>query len=261
MKKIAFLFVLLCSTLQAQKSKTIVPEVGTIVFKKKEIITNPEKHKKSFAEFISKMVDYQIENELNEKLVFPDSLQIEQLKSEMKMIFLLEMDNDLDNKEEKNIKHILEFKNNNIVQYITSFDEVIKDYTIINPQTQLTKKIASDSLTVLSENKPYEYSISKILQLEEFKQETKLINGYNCFKIIMKCKSNLHSDDEFNNYMNENYILKRELWVTNQIRCNFHPVINEKDILIKYYPLEIVESFEGLEGQITTYTLDKISLN
>ena len=58
----------------------------------------------------------------------------------------------------------------------------------------------------------------------------------------------------------ENYILKRELWVTNQIRCNFHPVINEKDILIKYYPLEIVESFEGLEGQITTYTLDKISI-
>ncbi|VXC11271.1 conserved hypothetical protein [Flavobacterium sp. 9AF] len=50
------------------------------------------------------------------------------------------------------------------------------------------------------------------------------------------------------------------MWVTTQIKCNYHPVINEKDILIKYYPLEIVESFEGLEGQITTYTLDKISI-
>lgn len=260
MKTTTFILLLITSIVYSQTIKTIVPTTGIIVLKKKEIITDTEKYKKSFAEFISKMIDYQIENELNERLVFPDSLQIEQLKSEMKMMFLLEMDNDLDNKEEKNIKHILKFKNNSIVQYITSFDEVIEDYTIINPQTQLTKIMASDSLTVLSENKLYEYNISKILELEEFKQETKLINGYNCFKVIMKCKSNLQSDDEFDTFINENYILKRELWVTTQIKCNYHPVINEKDILIKYYPLEIIESFEGLEGQATTYTLEKISL-
>jgi hypothetical protein len=52
----------------------------------------------------------------------------------------------------------------------------------------------------------------------------------------------------------------RELWVTTQINCKYHPIINEKEVLLKYYPLEIIESSEMMEGYITSYTLESLTV-
>jgi hypothetical protein len=53
----------------------------------------------------------------------------------------------------------------------------------------------------------------------------------------------------------------RELWVTQEIKCNYHPVINEEEILNKYYPLEIIEYSDEIKGQKTTYKIESLDIN
>ena len=52
----------------------------------------------------------------------------------------------------------------------------------------------------------------------------------------------------------------RELWVTEEIKCNYHPVINDIEILEKYYPLEIIEYSNDIKGVLTSYKIETLEL-
>ena len=261
MKKITFLLLIIVSIAYSQAKKTIVPTSGTIVFERRELITDEAIYKKSQEELASKMIDYQIKNELIKNPKITDTAIINQLKEQLVMAIANEnLYEDVAYRDENYIKYHQEFKNNQVINYTTSFEELLNDYLVINTKTQLTKTIANDSITVLSENQPYKYSTAEILEIKEYKEETKTINGYICFKVIMQYKSNeIEEDAELNNFMQQ-FIQKKELWVTTKIKCNYHPVINQKQILSKYYPLEIIESSEAHEGFITKYTIEKMDI-
>lgn len=127
------------------------------------------------------------------------------------------------------------------------------------PIKKTFKTIAKDSTSIISENIPYQYSQNEIIEINEFRDEIKTINGFKCFKIIMSFRPNSNGGDEFESFMQQ-YLHKRELWVTDKIKCNYHPVINDEEILSKYYPLEIVESNEIIEGFVTSYKLNTLSI-
>jgi hypothetical protein len=38
------------------------------------------------------------------------------------------------------------------------------------------------------------------------------------------------------------------MWVSNKIKSEFQPVVNDKIILDKYYPLEIIETTDMFNG-------------
>ncbi|MBP6039165.1 MAG: hypothetical protein KA523_03085, partial [Flavobacterium sp.] len=104
-------------------------------------------------------------------------------------------------------------------------------------------------------NEYFEFDKNEIIKLTEYKNETKLINNYKCFKVIYSFNTKENSFD-FNNFSMNN----RELWVTEEIRCNYHPVINEIEILDKYYPLEVIEYSNEIKGTITTYKIETLKL-
>lgn len=54
------------------------------------------------------------------------------------------------------------------------------------------------------------------------KENQRKIAGYNCYEVILE---------------NDSKIL--QLFVTNEIKLNYHPQINDREILKKYYPLSI----------------------
>jgi hypothetical protein len=48
------------------------------------------------------------------------------------------------------------------------------------------------------------------------------------------------------------------MWVTKDIKTLYHPVLKVKEILENFYPLEINESNNFIEGSIRKYTLKEI---
>ena len=106
-------------------------------------------------------------------------------------------------------------------------------------------------------NQYVEIEENEIIKLIEHKNETKLINGYACFKVVYSYKEPASEFDFFENVITNT----RELWVTEGIKCNYHPLINESEILEKYYPLEIIEYSDDLKGFRTTYKVATIKIN
>lgn len=128
--KVNYLVFLLFSTILLSQ-KTIVPKEGTIVFIKKDTVTDIEKYKKSFGVMASKMVDFQIEKELVDNLMKPDtdSTQINELKKALKII----IEEDLNQKiEYKELKYYQIFKDQLIINYATFNGNVFENYNLID---------------------------------------------------------------------------------------------------------------------------------
>ncbi|WP_144283245.1 hypothetical protein [Chryseobacterium echinoideorum] len=104
------------------------------------------------------------------------------------------------------------------------------------------------------------FSSHVILNIAENKEETKKINGYQCYKVVYEYKEDEKSNDEDFMDFAGNVIYKREMWVTDEIQCLYHPVVFEKSILEKYYPLEIKETDNTIHGFETKYILQSINL-
>lgn len=249
--QIKCLIFLLFSTIVFSQNKAIVPTKGAIVFKKLEIISDVEKYKKSMGAMSSKMVDFQIEKELMDNLMKPseDSIQINELKQTLKSIIEEDINQDIENKD---LKYHQIFKKQLIVNYQTFNDNTYENYKIIDTYKNTLKIVDKDSITIISDNVNYQYSQDEVIEINEFREETKKINNFKCFKVILLFKPNYNEDDEFENFMNK-YIHKRELWVTDKIKCTYHPIENHKEIITKYYPLEIIESNEVIEGHFINY--------
>ncbi|QQV04075.1 MULTISPECIES: hypothetical protein [Chryseobacterium] len=104
------------------------------------------------------------------------------------------------------------------------------------------------------------FSSHVILTIVENKKETKKIKGYQCYKVVYEYKEDEKSNDEDFMDFAGNVTYKREMWVTDEIQCLYHPVVFEKSILEKYYPLEIKETDNTIHGFVTKYILQSINL-
>jgi len=106
----------------------------------------------------------------------------------------------------------------------------------------------------------YPYSLNVILKIVTDKQSKKTINGYDCYKVTYEYKENdKEGDEDYLQYV-KNTIHKREMWVTDKIKSLYHPVIYEKQILEKYYPLDILETQSDIKGFERKFILQNITL-
>lgn len=85
----------------------------------------------------------------------------------------------------------------------------------------------------------------KNLKIKEFREEKKMLANISCFKI--KCTYQIIiNHEEFRTvfeteYPDEVMNVESEMWVTEKIKSIYHPVFKVREILEKYYPLEIEE--------------------
>ncbi len=228
----------------------MIPTSGAIVFIKEEKIYDKDLYLKSFKELKPKMKKAMMDEIYIERLTDGKKTDTILLKSEVeKRIEAFEMMLPLIiNGSKEEIKFYNEFNKDIITKYYTIDGELIKSKIIIN-KTRSEIKDEYDEYVEIEEN--------DIIKLTEFRNETRVINGFNCFKVVYSYKASNKEFDFFTNAISN----IREIWVTQDIKCNYHPVINEIEILKKYYPLEIVEYSEELKGQKTTYKLESYSLN
>lgn len=250
MKNFKLIIFLLVLTKVSSQNKAMVPKSGTIVFAKEEIVLDKDLYIKSFSEFIPKMKEPMFKEICLERITAGIPIDTLQLKSEIEemistMIFTIPFM--MEDKEKKEVKFNHEFRGDTIFKYNT-----------INGGFYNEKKISQASGTVLNEYGGYvELDSEKIISLTEYRNESKFINGFRCFKIIYTYNESSANDyDLFSSFL----INTRELWVTEEIKCNYHPVINKSKILEKYYPLEIIEYSDEIKGFVTNYKLVEFSL-
>ena len=161
MKLLYIITAIILPTVLFSQNRTIVPLLGTIVFNSKEIITNEKLYAISLKEFKKGMMEGIEEEVILERLTSGIKTDSVQLKEAMEMA-------------EENLSILFEIKNNmqyrhelkdNIINSIQSFNGEVLENNII------------DTKTGMKDNIEY-YSLNKVVDLREFKNERKKINGY-----------------------------------------------------------------------------------
>ena len=239
MKLVHGILTLVFPVLLFSQNKIIIPKGGMIVFQSKEIITDKGLYVNSMKEFKKEMLSGIEEEVVLERLtsgIKTDSVQLKEIVGLM----------------EENLSSFFEIKNN--VQYRHEFKG-----NIINNSHSFEGEVYEENTIDIRAGMNMEYySYNEIFDLREFKNETKKINGYDCFKVTYSYKE--ESGLDFNDFLS-GYINHRELWVTEKIKCVYHPVINDRQILEKYYPLDISERSDAIKGCEIKYSLVSIEIN
>lgn len=265
-----YLILAFLSMVSSAQNKVIVPKNGIISFKMQEIITDSLAYRESNKKMIKDMFlanGKSLKNEMETK----DTLQLSQTIEELSKSadFLEEM---IFNELKENKSVVMIFYKDSINYHWTNDYGVIGSENIINtkafpePQTKFRaaiQKLIENNDYDYSERKEYDYyySNNKIIEIKENKKETKKINGFDCFKVIYTFNEDgLDETDEFANFMKK-YPQTREIWVTNKIKSPFHPIVREKEIIEKYYPLEIKQYSKEFKGIEEHYTITTFSLS
>lgn len=103
----------------------------------------------------------------------------------------------------------------------------------------------------------FEFSENEIKDVKEYRDSITTIHGYRCFKVVYTFSEPDLS--EFSTLMSS-YTNTRELWVTDRIKSAFHPIVNDREIITQYYPLEILEYSDMIKGIRKKYTLESIDI-
>ena len=92
-----------------------------------------------------------------------------------------------------------------------------------------------------------------MIKIEEDVNDKKTIKGYNCHKVIVYFLQDGIEDPEFG-------FTIHSMYVTDQIKLHFHPVVRHKSILKKYYPIEVTEVVQIMRGAERKYILKKLNI-
>lgn len=246
--KIIFLAIfLVISNFVFSQDKAIVPTTGTIVFVKEENIFDKGLYIRSLKELMPQMKAKMKEEIFIERLTDGKKTDTISLNSEVeKMAQNFEM----------MLPYIIEEPSQKIRFHHEFNQDTIKMYYSVDNEISNLVFININTLEVKNEYNEYvEFDKNEIIKLTEYKNETKLINGFECFKVVYSFKT-LGNGFNFTKLSLNN----RELWITEEIRCNYHPFINEIEILEKYYPLEVSEYSNEIKGVQTTYKIETLKL-
>ena len=238
---------LLVANIVFSQSKTIVPKIGTIVFNKETIVTDNVSFKKSLQVLKPKLVNEYENNLIFEQLSNGKKIDSVKLKSSVKIfeigfIPLLEMAFTLDT----NSKIVHEYSKDNIYS---------RRYEDGNEFTVRYEPLSGKIYNEYNENEIMDFFNENILEIKEFKFERKTIKNYDCFKVVYNY---FESDDS--DYPLKILRYRREMWVTKKIKLPFLSIIKNQKILFDYFPIEIVEYINEIDGIKTTYTLESIDL-
>ncbi|TSE03823.1 hypothetical protein [Aquimarina algiphila] len=118
----------------------------------------------------------------------------------------------------------------------------------------ITKNISLKTNRPETEPRNYNYIPEKNYKVVEHRDDTKIIKGYDCFKVVVETVE--RSENTPDAFMNFTFTM----YVTEEIKCMYHPATKFKRVLDKYYPLEITETNDAVKGYEKMYTVTEIDL-
>lgn len=278
MKQTLYLVVLFTFTfLQGQNKKTS-PKNGKIIFSVEQNVYNNQKLDSSIQ--VKKPVIINMFKEMYNEIslsqgLTPDTIALNK-SIETKILPSLDLILDPRKTIRPAQKHIYKLEDS-IIKYQIKTSPLDKNnqVTVINRTTGKQKNYTlQDSILVLDEftiSVPVKDS-NKNLKIKEYREITKNIKGFNCFKIIVTRTEPFFKpfnsiEDYVSNEFKEKYIDYLEptsqqiLYVTEEIQFKYHPFINLSEVLYKYYPLEIISTNGFIDGVEKKCTVEEIQVN
>tara|TARA_R110000868_G_scaffold144520_1_gene363766 strand:+ start:535 stop:1320 length:786 start_codon:yes stop_codon:yes gene_type:complete len=260
MKKIILKVVLLVLTTSftiTKYSKT--PKSGIIVFEKKGTITNIKNFNTSLEDFSDSYIkniktSILLEREKDSMPVNFDELEmlLSFSKINLKKSYLDQFESD-------SLFYYHKYQDSLIIEYEKVGANIIGDYTVIYRNSETFNKLSKkDSTTFYLTKESYVFINEKNLIIQEYKEDSKVIFGYKCFKIVLIVKEENENDLEYNQAF-KNYNEIYECYVTEEIKSKFHPIIKYKSLLKKYYPLEIKKKYSMLKSAEINYKIESIN--
>lgn len=263
MRKIILLFFVTLSNLLNSQNKTIVPKSGAIVFVSRDSIFDKESYENSLKELDKEFKKQLRANFIKESIA--NGSPEDTLKLSLLGNMFIGMSDFMKRENESILKSTHEYKNDKIISFLerngdkgnSLLIDINENHDPILPKSNIENGSNVAVEVTGEEFYKYFYSKNKILSIKENRQKTKKIKGYNCFKVVYIFSE--PNTDDFS-FMNANQTT-RELWVTEKIKSSFHPIVNEKAIITRYYPLEILEYSNMFKGIFTIHKIEKMDLN
>ena len=128
----------------------------------------------------------------------------------------------------------------NFLKFNVEINRLTNDYKRYHLRTNKLTKVKKYSF--YNPDKPYKEII--------YKDSIKSINGFNCYKVLISEK---FGDDS-------NSMKYKEMYVTEEIHSLYHPVQIRKELLEKYYPLEVKLYSDFLSDKVTIYKTKSIEV-
>ena len=250
-KPLIFIFFFLLSIKTFGQHKSFTPTRGEIAFSSTEIIPDTAYFVASIKDKNKKLVD-----RLIKKLNIDASEKIDTAN----ILALMSSNISPELSADKSDYHFL-YQDSLIESYKTINSKRTNSYSVINTKQAIyTDIMVFEDDTSSSDPVNFQYLKLKDINIQEFRGEKKVINGYECFKVTSTYKIVYSDEDEMIEAIAENEECKAVYWVTDKIKSPFHPISKEKEILDKYYPLEITYNNPVHKGMSLVYKLKSISL-
>ncbi len=164
--------------------------------------------------------------------------------------------------ETKDHYFLYKYKGNSIESHQTDGKQKSNKFSIIDTQkSTITDVEIFDNDTVATDPINFSYTGVKEENIQELRHEKRIINGYECFKVIYTYKLDFLEDDDYLKVISNNEQSTATYWVTEKFQSLFHPVCKENSILEKYYPLEITYDNPLYKGLTVIYRLKSINLS
>ncbi len=141
-----------------------------------------------------------------------------------------------------------------MIDGMTSEKEVsimLQDSLLIEKNTDINDS-KSEKILKISELKEYYTEESKLISIREDIKDTKIIKGYKCHKVYL----NVIEQPE----LPEMSFTIYEMYVTDEIKILYHPVIRLKSVLEKYFPMETIMHIQAYKGFEVKYGLKEIKI-
>jgi hypothetical protein len=243
-----FLLIILISISSIAQNKIIVPKSGTIVFIKETKVIDAVAFKKSFNAYKPKLM-----KELTNQIIFEqlsDGKKIDSTKFKLSIKAIQENFIpffEMIISESENLKIVHQYAKDTI--YSHKFENGKKVSTIF------FDKATAIIYNNYNQEEIKDFYNEEIIEIKEYKNQRKIIKGYDCFKVNYSYIEQAEDD-----YPLKIIRYKREMWVTEKIKLPFLSMIKDKRLLFDYFPLEIIEHVDGIDGLNTTYILESIVL-
>jgi len=277
MKQIFSLFFLLLYASATAQAQYIVPKKGKLVFKEETVVVNHQKLDSSLVAKKPLLLDlmrdftFEMAKTTGEKI---DTVKIDSaINSGLKPALDFMLDPRKRITPAKLYHYVFEdsiikekvlnspLDKNNEITVINRRDGKLSYYTF--KDSVLTKEEVKFGMTIKES--------TKNLNIKEFREIRKNILGYDCFKIVVtKNGSPLTNFSLFDEELSPKFKEKHKevlepiseivFFVTEKIRCKYHPLTNLSEVLDKYYPLELITKDGLIQGFEKRGILQEISV-
>ncbi len=176
------------------------------------------------------------------------------------------------------LKHTYTFQDS-IIKYQSqnSLELSNNKVTVINRKDgEQTYYILKDSSLVRDASIAFSYRPKEnyeALDVKEYREHKKTIHGYDCFKVVLEFESNYMNTlvDPLEIFPRSESLLSKygdslryktiyEIFVTDKIKCKYHPTFNIPEVLEKYYPLEVIKKNSSIEGNAIRYLVKELEI-